>query len=160
MDGARNVLLRYLDAKQHLWNTYFVEKISDITQCEPVESFEAIDSLLFKVLVCQVLGFELPKSHVLGADVVPQIKVIARPQLTDIPIIFEGPRIDKNRHWEAPANFSTSGLEGQFIEFFQWNKYDYLSMPYVRLRMAAFPVQASRVGTDALIEIVNVDLRL
>jgi hypothetical protein len=85
MDGARNVLLRYLDAKQHLWNTYFVEKISDITQCEPVESFEAIDSLLFKVLVCQVLGFELPKSHVLGADVVPQIKVIARPQLTDIP---------------------------------------------------------------------------
>jgi Sodium/hydrogen exchanger family len=80
--------------------------------------------------------------------VVPQIKVIERPQLTDIPTIFEGPRIDKNRYWEAPAKFSTSGLEGQFIEFFQWNQYDYLSMPYVRLRMATFPVQASRVGTE------------
>jgi hypothetical protein len=157
MKDIRATLFRYLDCKQHLWNTYFVGDVIDIRQCEPLESFDSIDLILFKSLVCRPLGIHLPESFVLGGDVVPEIKVRASPNLTSIPVMTSEPRTGPNMRWKLPEVLDANGLELSFIAFFQWNKYSYLSMGSVRCKVTKCPSSPQYVGMESLIENQNAD---
>jgi hypothetical protein len=49
---------QYRDAVCHLWNAYFLNASdwSNLTECEPRDSYEAIDRRLFFALVCYPLN--------------------------------------------------------------------------------------------------------
>ena len=66
MQDIGKYIFRYADAKCHIWNAYFKDIIGDLSACEPLESFEAIDQRLFFALVCEPLGIEYDYSR--GAE--------------------------------------------------------------------------------------------
>jgi len=51
MKDVTKKLLIYLEAKRHIWNTYFINLFSSLLECSPLDEYEQIDHLLFSVLV-------------------------------------------------------------------------------------------------------------
>ena len=47
MRDVTRQLLGYLDARQHLWNSHFYGRVTNLMECEPIDSFEFIDQRLF-----------------------------------------------------------------------------------------------------------------
>jgi len=156
MMDVRNRLFRFLDITQHVWNTCFVDIARSPYDHDPLDSYEAIERELFKSLVCAPLGQSLSEDFILGADPVPKILVRPRPSIGTMPLMVRKPSTDRNMYWED-ASSNASGLEGHFIGFFLWNRFDFHSMSQVRFRITQFPAQANAIGRDAIADIVNVD---
>jgi hypothetical protein len=151
-------LLRYLDVKQHLWNANFFELVGDLTECGPLDVFESIDSLLFKGLVTQPLGMTLPLSFVRGNDAVSWIGIRPRSIFSDIEVIIGNKAPNGNFVWELPTRFASSSFEMTFVDFFQWNSYDLLTMSQVRGQASgAGPISS---GTPVIVDIRSVEFFL
>jgi|KBSSwiStaDraftv2_1062776.scaffolds.fasta_scaffold979377_1 hypothetical protein len=157
MKDVRAILLTYLDMKQHIWNSGFAQHVTNLRDCEPLDTFEAIDRLLFKSLVCDRIGTQFPNSHVLGADALPALIVRPKNDLLDVPLMIEQPSGEGNFYWAPEKVFAAAGIEGEFIEFFQWDRYDFWSASLSRCRLTKFPSDPNLIGRDALIEIVHAD---
>lgn len=158
MRDITSVLMRYLDAKQHLWNSFFLGTVRDLRECEPLDSFELIDERLFYALVCHPLKIKLPQKHLFRRDVVPSIIVKPKEDLPEVPLMLAEKLSGGSRRWNRFANCPTDGLTLRFIEFFQWDKYGFLSSSLVRCdfeRDAAGPV-----NQEALVELHNVSFVL
>ncbi len=158
MENIRSVLFRYRDAKCHLWNVYFCGTVKDLSECEPLYSFEIIDMRLFFALVCHPLEIEFDFDRAMGLDSIPAIVVKPRPIYSDaIPVMVS----DMDRSWNKEEMISTSGLSFAFIEFFQWDsEYDYLSLPMVKAEITECQGHPEYQGREALIEICYVDVFL
>jgi hypothetical protein len=106
MQEISKYLLRYADAKCHLWNVYFVERMGSLTECEPLDSFEAIDRRLFFSLVCDPLGIAYDYSW--GADCINQI--VVRPTTSSTIPLLIGQKDGGNTSWEKDNAFPIAGL--------------------------------------------------
>ncbi len=149
-------LLRYADAKCHLWNAYFVDRMGSLSECEPLDSFEAIDRRLFFSLVCDPLGIEY--DHSWGADCINQIVVRSTTSST-IPLLISRKK-DGNTSWEEENGFPIAGLSFAFVEFFQWDRYGYLYLPKVRCKIVAFEARPECIGREALLDRQHVEFVL
>jgi hypothetical protein len=157
MNKVTDLLFTYLDAKQHLWNTYFRNNIKSLYQCEPLESFEAIDRHLFYALVCHPLKLKLPENHLFGRDPFPSIQVKGRSISAELPVMIRKPSTDRNSYWQLPRSLSPASMVASFIEFFEWDRYRLLSCSLVRCRIEAVDVDNEWVGREALIDLRNVE---
>ena len=160
MRDIRKQLLRYSDAKCHLWNVYFLELVTDLGQCEPLEAFEAIDIKLFTVLVCNPLGIVLPEGYILGAEPLKEISVAPKQYIREIPVILKVPGTGTDARWLKTDTLPAPGLSFAFIELFQWNRYDFLNLPLVRCVVRSCTSHPEYVGREALIENHLVDFTL
>ena len=159
---ARNIgdyLFQYLDAKQHLWNAYFRKYFTDLGEAEPLDSFEEIDNRLFYILVSRTLNLTLPRDFFVGSA--PIGEIVIKPISAEIVLMVERPSNDRNRYWTEGQLAKAAGLAVDFIDFFQWNAYDFLSCSMVRGVVRACPHKPEWVGLQALLEIraVNFFLR-
>ena len=143
-------MFQYLDAKCHLWNVYFKGTVTNLRDCEPLESFETIDRRLFFALVCYPLGI----SRIYNAARARPAGIIVTPKLSEpeITVMVQDPRPGPNRYWNRPEVVNASGLSFSFIDFFQWNLYEFLSMPTVRCKIATCSQHPEYVGREALID--------
>src|SRR5581483_7209129 len=132
MASAKTQLLRYLDAKQHLWNSNFLELFRDIRECEPLETFEKIDNLLFKALVRDRLAIALPDDFEVGKQAIREIAVRPQSWAKELALQVERPSTDGNRYWSLSRMFASRALEMSFVDFFQWDSYGFLAMSKVR----------------------------
>ncbi len=153
-------LLRYLDTKQHLWNSVFRDEVTDLRICEPLDSFEAIDALLFAVMVCHPLNITLPRGFKFGSHPVPGIVLTPLPNQAGITLILN--RDDKalNGYWDEARMFSASHSEFEFIDFFQWNKYDFLSMNQVLCRTIQIGGDKSFHERKVILELGHINFEL
>ncbi|HLW92871.1 MAG TPA: hypothetical protein VKS78_16435 [Roseiarcus sp.] len=145
-------LLRYLDAKQHLWNSYFLGQVADLREREPLESFELIDRRLLFALVCRPLKLALPPDHYFFADPIRDILAIPRSYVTELNMMMSKPSEDGNRYWERPTLFPKEGLVLSFIEFFQWDRYGFQSASLARCKVEAIASHPEYEGREALVE--------
>jgi hypothetical protein len=148
MQEISKCLLRYADAKCHLWNAYFVDRMGSLSECEPLDSFEAIDRRLFFSLVCVPLGIKYDYSW--AADCINQI--VMRPTTSSIIPLLIGQKEGGNTSWEEEKAFPIAGLSFAFIEFFQWDQYGYLYLPKVRCKIIASDARPEFIGREALLE--------
>lgn len=155
MRNIRPELFRYLDLKRHLWNTYFVGTINDPTECEPLDSFEVIDRRLFYVLVCKPLGIQY--DPIAGAQQVDRIVVHPRANISDILLTIAKPQ---RGYWNEQKRFGAKGLSLIYMDFFQWNFYDFLTLPLVRGRIVQFSQHPEHIGIEALVDHHLVDFWL
>src|SRR5438105_1521583 len=125
MRDITSVLMRYLDAKQHLWNSFFLGTVQNLRECEPLDSFELIDQRLFYALVCHPLKIKLPHDHILMRDAVSSIVTKPKEYLSEVPLMLADKTGSGSRRWNRWENYPTDGLTLRFIEFFQWDKYGF-----------------------------------
>ena len=164
MQDIGKYIFRYADAKCHLWNAYFEDIMGDLSVCEPLDSFEAIDRRLFFALVCEPLGIEYDWSR--GADYiedtvvkthcVDQIVIMPRSNLGPHVSILIGEKQGNNTAWDKLKSLATAGLSFAFIELFQWDKYGFLNLPMVRCKITACAEHPEYVGREALIDTYKV----
>lgn len=160
MQDITRHLLRYSDAKCHLWNVYFVDSVTDLRQCEPLETFERIDKQLFFALVCIPLNLKMPASYVIGAEAIKQILVVPKRYIREVPLQLREPETGRNSVWARTETLPASGLSFAFIELFQWNRYGFLNLPLVRCMVVDCASHPQYVGREALIENYIVDFVL
>ena len=164
MQEIGKCIFRYADAKCHLWNAYFKDIVVDLSVCEPLDSFEAIDQRLFFALVCEPLGIKYDYTR--GADFledrivktrcVDQIVIMARSTLGPHISILIGEKQRNNTAWQEVKSLTTAGLSFAYIELFQWDRYGFLNLPMVRGKITACAERPEYVGAEALIDIDKV----
>src|SRR5713101_7643550 len=164
MQDIGKYIFRYADAKCHLWNAYFMDGVVDLSVCEPLDSFEAIDRRLFFALVCEPLGIEY--DYLRGVEYMEGTivkthsieKIVIMPRLTLGPhiSISIGEKQGNNTAWLEVKSLNSAGLSFAFIELFQWDKYGFLNLPMVRCKIAACAERPEYVDKEALIDIYKV----
>ncbi len=124
----------------------------DLRDWDSRDQFEQITRLLFKALVvarverghcCDLNSVSPDHSYrVVPSDPGP------------VPIMIERPREgDANHYWDDPVKeISSTDAELHFVDFFDWDRMDYIDFRYYRVRIAAFPSRPHLVGRDALLE--------
>ena len=164
MQEIGKYIFRYADAKCHLWNAYFKDIVKDLSACEPLGSFEAIDRRLFFALVCEPLGIEYDYSRysnhiengVWKTHGVERIFVMPRPTLGAHISILIGEQQGSNTAWHELKSVATAGLSFAYIELFQWDSYGFLNLPMVRCKITVCAERPEHVGAEALIDIYKV----
>jgi len=163
MQDIGKFIFRYADAKCHLWNAYFKDSIGDLSACEPLDSFEAIERRLFFALVCVPLGIEhdylRPMEYLEGTVVktrsIEQIVIMPRPTVGAEISILIGEKQGVNTAWQRKS-VASAGLSFAFVELFQWDTYGFLNLPMVRCKITACAEYSEYLGKDALIDIDTV----
>jgi hypothetical protein len=71
-----------------------------------------------------------------------------------VPIMIHRPREnDRNMYWDDPVReVKPTNAEFHFLDYFDWNKMDYLDLQYYRVRIVAFDSQPHLIGREALLE--------
>ena len=147
-------MMGYLEAKRHLWNVHFREKVGTDFGCGGgLDEYENIDKLLFLGLVLRDLGVtSVPNCSVFGGD--PIKEVIVRPARIspELPIMLKKKAEGPNCYWEKTITISSAGLELEFIEFFEWDKYAFASYPMVAGKIVKSKDYKEFIGRTALVE--------
>ena len=160
MEALKASLLRYLDARQHLWNSNFLSLVGDIHDCAPFDDFDVISNRLFAAIVCHPHKIAVPENFVLGGDAISAIDVSARRGLSGFEVMFSRSVAENNRYWELPKLVTSSDLQLEFIDFFQWDSYGFLSMSKVRCLVKRFSPDSSFAGRQAIVELNDVEFFL
>lgn len=156
MQDVSKKLFGYLEAKRHLWNTYFINKVNSIKECSALDDYEEIDKLLFSALVIADLGKTLPSNFILGKDPISFLRIVPHEGIDRLSAMLSQPSTGKNRIWSKPMEISTDlSDEFLYIEFFEWDRYGFVTYPYYLTRIKKTKKQPDIIGMDALIETVK-----
>ena len=146
-------MMGYLEARRHLWNVHFREKFDSLVESSALDEYEYIDKLLFLGLVLRDLGVtSYPDGFWFGITAIKEVKILPKRDHPEIPFMLERETEDRNYYWEKKEMFSSLGLELEFIEFFEWGRYDFVSYPMVMGRIVKFDDHKEYIGRLALIE--------
>ncbi len=157
MRDVSKKLFKYLDAKQHVWNCYFLELFNSLEECEPLDSFNVICERLFYVIVANDLGIQLPRTFKLGHDYIEKILVTAQPFLKNLPVFISDKTDSQRGNSFSDASLNVTGTTLFFVDFFQWKNYSFLSASLVRCKVAECVGDPTYVGRDVLIQIEYVN---
>jgi hypothetical protein len=160
MKNIRRELFRYADLKCHLWNVYFSDLFTGLDECEPLDTFDEIDSKLFVTLVCRPLGIQLPEDYFWGQRKNVKEIVVVPISEGEISIMFRKPNTGLNGYWNKSEVIDASGMSCSFMEFLQWDHYGYLNMTFVRCTVTDWPEHPEFVGREVLLKTENVDFFL
>lgn len=155
MRDITDILLEYLEAKRHLWNVYFRNRVTSIYECIPLDQYEEIDRLLFFSLVVPELQTSSGGTGIVWREPIPYLRVIPREGLDRLLVMIGEGSTSMSTKWSLPTELVVDPiLTLNFIEFFEWDRYEYVSFPYYRARVSkcSDPVL---VGKDLLLEITN-----
>lgn len=159
MKDVTDLLFNYLEAKRHLWNVFFREKVfaDGNMNHDSLDHFETIDWHLFSGLVLVELGKVLPKDTVIWNAPYEFLNVKPRDGLVELPMIVSEQPEASNGVWKIETNYANlSDAEFLFMEFFDWDLYGFVTYPYCRVRIRKFPMYPDLEGKDALIENGNI----
>ena len=160
MRNVTDLLCEYLEAKRHLWNVYFIHKVQSLRQSGPLDRYEAIDRLLFHALVLEPLNRQSVdnKGFRFGSDPFAFLKVVPSKGIDKLTVMVSDEITGGNRTWNHPITIPAKGAEFAFIEFFDWNRYSYVSYPYYMTRVMKCAEFPDYRGRDCLIETKDADV--
>lgn len=145
-------LEKYLEAKRHLWNAYFIDLMGSINECHPLDRFEEIDKNLFLSLVCDPLNIKTPDGFYFGKDFVERVIIKPKYQMLEIPLLISRPSSDGNKYWDEVKAFNTDNVHLAFIEFFDWDKYSFINSALTRCKIVSHQEDVQNEGKEVLIE--------
>ncbi|MDD5194199.1 MAG: hypothetical protein PHQ96_00810 [Candidatus Omnitrophica bacterium] len=158
MRDVTNILLLYRKATRHLWNTYFVGNVKSLHECGPLCKYEEIDRLLFSALVLEKIGKTFPneKKFIFRQNPIPFFMVTPRGQNKSLTMLISDSSVESYTKWNEAKKFeAVAQAEFYFIEFFDWDRYNYVNYPYYRVHIKKFPKYPHLENSDALIKTIN-----
>lgn len=144
-------MLEFKDAIRHVWNTYFVKSDSPMSP-EVQRAFESVEIGLFQVLVLTPLDM-FDRYDQYRQQPLSFIQVQPTRTINELPLQVGKRDVNGNTVWEMPISVSVDDQSTfEFFDYFDWNPYGYIDLPYVRARVASLPSQPSLQGSMVLIE--------
>jgi hypothetical protein len=145
MRDVTEIVDHYRITARSLWNTAFWT-VSDLRTPEAREQFDEINLMLFDGLVLARLEQQLERAQLFRSPM-PFLRVT--PSSQTVPILIN----ERPGCWDHPVNSVDSDkVEMHFIEFFDWNQFDYVDFQYYRVKIAKLDGHPDVVGREALIE--------
>lgn len=145
MRDVTEIVDHYRITARSLWNTAFWT-VSDLRTPEAREQFDEINLMLFDGLVLARLEQQVERAQ-LFCSPMPFLRVT--PSSQTVPILIN----ERPGCWDHPVNSVDSDkVEMHFIEFFDWNQFDYVDFQYYRVKIAKLDGHPDVVVREALIE--------
>jgi len=157
MQNIKRELFRYADLICHLWNAYFSELFTGLDECEPLDTYDEIESKLFVALVCKPLGIQLVDDYFWGQRKAVKEIVVVPISDGEISIRFRGPNTGLSQNWNKSEIIAAGGMSCSFMQFFQWDRFGYLNMPFVRCIVVDWPNHPEFVAREVLLNTEDVD---
>ena len=149
MRDVTEIVDHYRIAARSLWNTAFWA-VPDLRTTEATEQFDEINLMLFDGLVLARLEQHLERAQIFRS---PLSFLQVTPSSQTVPILINNPRPEGTGYWDHPVDsVDSEKVEMHFIEFFDWNEFDYLDFTYYRVKIARLDGHPDVVGREALIE--------
>ncbi len=146
-------MMSYLEARRYLWNMHFREKVDWIADQGAHDDYMEIDRFLFLGLVLRGLGVtSYPKHFAFTMSPIKEVIIQPDQDYREIPIMLEEGTEGPGGRWEKAELYASSGLELEFIEFFEWSEREFVSYPLVKGRIVKFDDHKEYIGRRALIE--------
>jgi len=92
------------------------------------------------------------KTFRFGIDPFSYLKVIPKEGIEKLRVMICRPDDHK---WEPLDMEVSSKVEFLFIDFFEWDRYSYVSYPYFQVKIARYDKNPNVVGWNALVETIN-----
>ncbi len=152
-----NIFEHFRISSRAIWNTAFWPD-ADLHDWDSIEQFDEIQRILFGELVLGKCGREWPPQD-LFRKAIPFFRVVPNGH---VPIMIQNPRsLTETGYWDHPLKeIKPEQAELQFIEYFDWNRMDYVDFLYYRVKIANFEPQPDPTGREALIERTNATVHL
>jgi hypothetical protein len=159
MINVTEQMLEFKDAIRHIWNTYFVNSDNPMS-LETQEAFSRTERALLRVIVLAPQGLgDLADSYRLR--VFPNILIKPARLLPELPIQFGNNQPDGSIVWELETMIKTDeSTQFGFFDFFDWNPFGHIDLPFVRGRELPSLKEKSRQGRIVLIEQINCKFEL
>ncbi len=149
MKDVTEILDHYRITARSLWNTGFWA-VHSLRTPELADPFLEINLILFDALVLARLGQEWEPARLFRSPI-PFLRVA--PSAPTVPILINNPRPEGNGYWDHPLkSVHSDNIEMHFIEFFDWNQFDYLDFQYYRVEITNCDDHPDVNGREALIE--------
>lgn len=149
MRDVTEIVDHYRITARSLWNTAFWA-VRDLRTTEAIEQFDEINLMLFDGLVLARLDQQLEGAQIFRSPL-PFLHVT--PSSQTVPILINNPRPEGTGYWDHPVDsVDSEKVEMHFIDFFDWNQFDYLDFTYYRVKIARLDGHPDVVGREALIE--------
>lgn len=147
------VFNHYRVSARAIWNTAFWPD-PDLRHWDAVDQFDAIQRLLFDQLVLAKLDKEWPLDQIFR-QAISFFQIV--PSSQEVPIMIQNPRPGLGTgYWDHPVNSIKRGqAELLFIEYFDWNRMDYVDFRYHRVKISGFDAHPELVGREALMDCRN-----
>lgn len=153
MRDITSEMMGYLEAKRYLWNMHFREKVDWIADQGAHDDYMEIDRFLFLGLVLRGLGVtSYPKDFAFTMSPIKEVIIRPKRHYSEIPFMLERETDRPGGYWELNKLYSSSGLELEFIEFYEWSQREFVSYPRVMERIVKFDDHKEYIGRRALIE--------
>ena len=159
MIDITNKMFDFKEAIRHIWNTYFATSVSPMSP-EIQDAFSSIERALLRVLVLGPHGLgDLADSYRLR--VFENILIMPARSLIEMPVRFGHNDPNGNILWEMKTML---GIEPNtrlgFYDFFDWDPYGRVDLPFVRVRELPSTDRNSKGGRIALIEQIHCQFML
>jgi hypothetical protein len=151
MRDITNLMDHYRIVARSIWNTGFWPD-PELRNWDSWEQFEQIKKLLFIALVAGGLE-EIGGPSDMATTSGPTIRVVPFPP-ERVPIMIHLPREgDRNWYWDDPVReVAATEAELHFLDYFDWDKMNYVDFRYYRVRIASFASRPHLLGREALLE--------
>jgi hypothetical protein len=152
-------MLEFKEAVRHTWNSYFANSNEPMSS-ETQEAFSNIERALLRVIVLAPYGMgDLADSYRLRT----LLDILIKParSLVEIPIRFGHSEPNGNIIWDIETALKVvEDTQFCFFDFFDWNPYGHVDLPFVRVRELPYTGNKSLGGKIALIEQIHCEFML
>lgn len=159
MNSISKEMNAYRECIRHLWNTYFLNQISEEENWNAHDSFEEISTRLFSALVLTPINkSSYSKSHAYDAHQNPLLFLHVVPSLeAGVPVKINR-EINASGYWDHPVHFvKPNDVDLRFIDFFDFDLLGYRDFEYCRVRIVGASESEDLIERDALLRCRHVD---
>lgn len=148
----------YRVSARAVWNNAFWP-IIDHTNWNYVDQFDEIKRILFDQLVLDRVGKDFPVQNIFRT---PMAFFRVVPSWKSSPVMIQNPRPDKSTgYWDHPVNrLGPEDAEMHFLEYFDWNRLDFVDFEYYHAMIARFDTRPELVGREVLIDRKNASVQM
>lgn len=142
-------MLEFKEAVRHIWNGHFAQRPSRMSG-EMQDAFSQIERGLFGAIVLSSVDVDQRAAEYREQ---PLSWLILEPasELTEWPVQFGVMEDNGNTTWQPPSLLDVKEeMIFEFFDFFDWNAFGFVDLPYVRARVKSAKAKPSQ--SIALVE--------
>lgn len=144
------VMLRFRESVRHTWNTYFQDS-EEVMGPAIQDAFSLVEQGLFEGIVLCGCDYVADTNCRYRNAPIPFIQVVPRPEMSDVALRIGFPGRG-SVSWDVPVRFRVEeGTKLEFVQFFDWNPYEQISMSLVQVHIARMDGRPDLVGGHALV---------
>jgi hypothetical protein len=148
MQDITKTMHEYRECVRGLWNRFLLPN-APRSDFDAVERFQDLSAQLFDELVLRPLAAPFQQR----TRSTPYAFLRVQPTSEPAPLMINR-TAPRGGYWDEPiTGLACSGLSLAFVEYFDWDDFDYIDLQYYRIVIEACDEHPQLIGREALMEV-------